>query len=204
MKFTASQIAEILEGEIVGDPNIEVSTLAKIEEGSKGSLTFLSNEKYTSFIYTTKASIAIVNKSFEPTQEISATLIKVEDAYAAFTKLLTFYNEVKQNKTGKEEPHFISDSADLGINIYIGAFAYIGNNVKIGDDVKIYPHCYIGDNVTIADGATLFSGVKIYSDCKIGMHCKIHSGAVVGADGFGFAPDENKVYTAIPQMKCCH
>jgi len=200
MKFTASQIAEILEGEIVGDPNIEVSTLAKIEEGSKGSLTFLSNEKYTSFIYTTKASIAIVNKSFEPTQEISATLIKVEDAYAAFTKLLTFYNEVKQNKTGKEEPHFISDSADLGINIYIGAFAYIGNNVKIGDDVKIYPHCYIGDNVTIADGATLFSGVKIYSDCKIGMHCKIHSGAVVGADGFGFAPDENKVYTAIPQI----
>ena len=200
MKFTATQIAELLEGDIVGDPNVEVSKLAKIEEGTKGALTFLSNEKYTSYIYTTNASLAIVNKSFEPTKEISATLIKVDDAYAAFTKLLTFYNEVKQNKTGKEEPHFISDSAEVGINIYLGAFAYIGNNVKIGDDVKIYPHCYIGDNVTIESGTTLFSGVKVYSDCKIGNNCKIHAGAIIGADGFGFAPDENKVYTAIPQI----
>jgi len=200
MKFTATQIAELLEGDIVGDPNVEVSKLAKIEEGTKGALTFLSNEKYTSYIYTTNASLAIVNKSFEPIKEISATLIKVDDAYAAFTKLLTFYNEVKQNKTGKEEPHFISDSAEVGINIYLGAFAYIGNNVKIGDDVKIYPHCYIGDNVTIESGTTLFSGVKVYSDCKIGNNCKIHSGAIIGADGFGFAPDENKVYTAIPQI----
>lgn len=200
MKFTATQIAELLEGDIVGDPNVEVSKLAKIEEGTEGALTFLSNEKYTSYIYTTNASLAIVNKSFEPTKEISATLIKVDDAYAAFTKLLTFYNEVKQNKTGKEEPHFISDSAEIGINIYIGAFAYIGNNVKIGDDVKIYPHCYIGDNVTIESGTTLFSGVKVYSDCKIGNNCKIHAGAIIGADGFGFAPDENKIYTAIPQI----
>ena len=200
MKFTANQIAEILEGDIVGDPNTEVSKLAKIEEGTEGSLTFLSNEKYTSYIYTTQASIAIVNKSFEPTQDISATLIKVDDAYAAFTKLLTFYNEVKQNKTGKETPHFISESAETGINLYLGAFAYIGNNVKIGDDVKIYPHCYIGDNVTIADGTTLFSGVKVYADCIIGSNVKIHAGAIIGADGFGFAPDENKVYTAIPQI----
>ncbi|MDG1805290.1 UDP-3-O-(3-hydroxymyristoyl)glucosamine N-acyltransferase [Flavicella sp.] len=200
MKFTATQIAELLEGDIVGDPNVEVSKLAKIEEGTEGALTFLSNEKYTSYIYTTNASLAIVNKSFEPTKKISATLIKVDDAYAAFTKLLTFYNEVKQNKTGKEEPHFISDSAEIGINIYLGAFAYIGNNVKIGDDVKIYPHCYIGDNVTIESGTTLFSGVKVYSDCKIGNNCKIHAGAIIGADGFGFAPDENKVYTAIPQI----
>ena len=200
MKFTATQIAELLEGDIVGDPNVEVSKLAKIEEGTEGALTFLSNEKYTSYIYTTNASLAIVNKSFEPTKKISATLIKVDDAYAAFTKLLTFYNEVKQNKTGKEEPHFISDSAEVGINIYLGAFAYIGNNVKIGDDVKIYPHCYIGDNVTIESGTTLFSGVKVYSDCKIGNNCKIHAGAIIGADGFGFAPDENKVYTAIPQI----
>ena len=118
MKFTATQIAELLEGDIVGDPNVEVSKLAKIEEGTEGALTFLSNEKYTSYIYTTNASLAIVNKSFEPTKEISATLIKVDDAYAAFTKLLTFYNEVKQNKSGKEEPHFVSDSAEIGINIY--------------------------------------------------------------------------------------
>lgn len=200
MKFTATQIAELLEGDIVGDPNVEVSKLAKIEEGTEGALTFLSNEKYTSYIYSTKASLAIVNKSFEPTKEISATLIKVDDAYAAFTKLLTFYNELKQNKSGKEEPHFVSDSAEIGINIYLGAFSYIGNNVQIGDDVKIYPHCYIGDNVTIESGTTLFSGVKIYSDCKIGTNCKIHSGAIIGADGFGFAPDENKIYTAIPQI----
>ena len=200
MNFTATQIAEILEGDIIGDPNIEVSKLAKIEEGTEGSLTFLSNEKYTSYLYTTDASIAIVNKTFKPTQEIGVTLIKVDDAYSAFSKLLTFYNEAKQHKTGKEDPHFISESAKVGINIYLGAFTYIGNNVKIGDDVKIYPHCYIGDNVTIESGSTLFSGVKIYSDCIIGYNCKIHSGAVIGADGFGFAPDKNKVYTAIPQL----
>ena len=200
MNFTATQIAEILEGDIIGDPNIEVSKLAKIEEGTEGSLTFLSNEKYTSYLYTTNASIAIVNKTFKPTQEIGVTLIKVDDAYSAFSKLLTFYNEAKQHKTGKEDPHFISESAKVGINIYLGAFTYIGNNVKIGDDVKIYPHCYIGDNVTIESGSTLFSGVKIYSDCFIGYNCKIHSGAVIGADGFGFAPDKNKVYTAIPQL----
>ena len=200
MNFTATQIAEILEGDIIGDPNIEVSKLAKIEEGTEGSLTFLSNEKYTSYLYTTNASIAIVNKTFKPTKEIGVTLIKVDDAYAAFSKLLTFYNEAKQHKIGKEDPHFISGSAKVGINIYLGAFTYIGNNVKIGDDVKIYPHCYIGDNVTIESGSTLFSGVKIYSDCIIGNNCKIHSGAVIGADGFGFAPDKNKVYTAIPQL----
>ena len=200
MNFTATQIAEILEGDIIGDPNIEVSKLAKIEEGTEGSLTFLSNEKYTSYLYTTNASIAIVNKTFKPTQEIGVTLIKVDDAYSAFSKLLTFYNEAKQHKTGKEDPHFISESAKVGINIYLGAFTYIGNNVKIGDDVKIYPHCYIGDNVTIESGSTLFSGVKIYSDCFIGYNCKIHSGAVIGANGFGFAPDKNKVYTAIPQL----
>jgi UDP-3-O-[3-hydroxymyristoyl] glucosamine N-acyltransferase len=200
MKFTAIQIAEILEGEVVGDPNTQVSKLSKIEEGTKGSLTFLSNNKYTSYIYSTQASIAIVNKNFEPSQEIFTTLIKVKDAYQAFASLLSFYNEAKNNKVGKEDPHFVSDSTTLGDNIYLGAFAYIGSNVTIGDDVKIYPNCYVGDNVTIADGTTLFSGVKIYSDCIIGSNCKIHAGAVIGADGFGFSPDENKVYTAIPQL----
>ena len=193
MKFTATQIAELLEGEIVGNPAIEVSRLSKIEEGTEGSLTFLSNEKYSPYIYTTEASIAIVNASFEPTKEISATLIKVADAYQSFTKLLTFYNEVKNNKVGKEDPHFVSDSASLGINLYVGAFSYIGENVKIGDDVKIYPNCYIGDNVVIGEGTTLFSGVKVYSECVIGKQCKIHAGAVIGADGFGFAPGEDGV-----------
>lgn len=200
MEFSANQIAEILEGEIVGDPTVAVSKLAKIEEGTTGSLTFLSNEKYTPHIYTTKASIAIVNKTFEPTKELIPTLIKVDDAYGAFTKLLTFYNEAKQNKVGKEEPLYIKESAQLGENLYLGAFVYIGENVVIEDDVKIYPHCYIGDNVTIKSGSTLFSGVKIYADCEIGKNCKIHAGAIIGADGFGFAPDENKVYTAIPQI----
>lgn len=200
MKFTAIQIAEILEGEVEGNPNEEVSKLSKIEEGELGSLTFLANKKYTEFIYSTNASIAIVNKDFIPTKEIKTTLIKVEDAYKAFSTLLTFYNEVKNNKSGKEDPHFISDSATLGINIYLGAFSYIGNNVKIADDVKIYPNCYIGDNTVIDEGTTIFAGVKIYSETIIGKNCKIHSGAVIGADGFGFVPEKDGTYTAIPQI----
>lgn len=200
MNFTAIQIAEILEGEVVGDSSIEVSMLSKIEEGTQGSLTFLSNEKYTPYIYTTDASIVIVNKTFHPTKEIKATLIKVEDAYGSFSKLLSFYNEVKNNKIGKESPHFLSENATIGASIYLGAFSYIGENVVIADNVKIYPHCYIGDNVIIGEGTVLFSGVKVYSDCTIGANCKIHSGAVIGADGFGFAPDENGIYTAIPQI----
>ena len=148
MKFTAKQIAEILEGEIVGNPNEEVSKLSKIEEGEKGSLTFLSNPKYYSFLYTTNASVAIVNHTFQPEKAISATLIKVENAYEAFSKILAFYNEVKNNKTGRENPHFISESAKIGNNEYIGAFAYIGENVTLGDNVKIYPSSYIGDNTT--------------------------------------------------------
>ncbi|MFC2127641.1 UDP-3-O-(3-hydroxymyristoyl)glucosamine N-acyltransferase [Bacteroidota bacterium] len=200
MKFTATQIAEILEGEVVGNPNEEVSMLSKIEEGEPGSLTFLSNEKYTPYIYTTNASIAIVNKSFIPDKEISATLIKVPDAYKAFSTLLSFYNEIKNNKSGLENPHFRSDSAKLGANVYLGAFSYVGSNVKIGDDVKVFPNCFIGDNVVIGEGTTLFAGVKVYSESIIGKNCKIHSGAVIGADGFGFAPDENGEYTAIPQI----
>ncbi len=200
MKFTATQIAEILEGDIVGNPEEEVSKLSKIEEGEEGSLTFLSNEKYTPYIYSTNASIAIVNKTFVPEKEITSTLIKVDDAYKAFSTLLAFYNEVKNNKSGKETPHFISDSAKLGINLYIGAFSYIGNNVTIADDVKIYPNCFIGDNVTIGEGTTLFPGVKVYSESIIGKNCKIHSGAVIGADGFGFAPEADGTYAAIPQI----
>ncbi|WP_408024167.1 UDP-3-O-(3-hydroxymyristoyl)glucosamine N-acyltransferase [Tenacibaculum sediminilitoris] len=200
MKFTAKQIADILEGEIEGNPEAEVSTLSKIEEGTTGSLTFLSNPKYNSYIYTTQASIAIVNKSFVPEKEIEITLIKVEDAYKSFSKLLEFYNQVKNTKIGRENPHFITDSATIGDNEYIGAYAYIGENVEVGNNVKIYPNCYIGDNVTIGDDTVVFAGVKIYSETIVGKNCKIHSGTVIGSDGFGFAPDENGEYKAIPQI----
>ncbi len=200
MKFTAEQIAGILEGEIVGDSNIEVSRLSKIEEGSAGALTFLSNPKYTPYIYTTKASITIVNKSFIPEKEIHTTLIKVDDAYKAFSKLLEYYNQVKLNKSGIEQPTHISDSAKLGNNLYIGAFSYIGNNVEIGDDVKIFPNTYIGDNVIIKNNTIVFAGVKIYSDCLVGSHCVINSGAIIGADGFGFTPNEKGEYNKVPQI----
>jgi UDP-3-O-[3-hydroxymyristoyl] glucosamine N-acyltransferase len=199
MNFTAEQIAEILEGDIVGNPNAEVSKLSKIEEGEKGSLTFLSNPKYNPYLYTTKASIAIVNKSFIPEKEIETTLIKVDDAYTAFSKILEFYNEVKNNKSGREQPHFIAKSATIGSNEYIGAFAYIGENVKMGENVKIYPNVYVGDNVVIGNNCSLFSGVKIYSETQIGNHCVIHSGAIIGSDGFGFAPNKEGVYNKIPQ-----
>ncbi|MGZ9675906.1 UDP-3-O-(3-hydroxymyristoyl)glucosamine N-acyltransferase [Flavobacterium sp. GNP001] len=200
MKFTAEQIAGILEGEVMGNPNAEVSTLSKIEEGVEGSLTFLSNPKYQNYIYTTKASITIVNKSFVADAPVETTLIKVEDAYASFTKLLEFYNEVKLNKTGVEQPSFIADDAKLGSNIYLGAFSYIGQNVIIGNNVKIYPNCFVGDNVVIGDNCVVFAGAKIYSETSIGKNCTIHSGAIIGADGFGFAPNPDGTYTKIPQI----
>ena len=200
MKFTAQQIADILGGEVVGNPKVQVTKLSKIEEGEKGSLTFLSNPKYNSFLYTTSASIAIVDKNFKPEKEIATTLIRVESAYKSFSKLLAFYNEVKNNKTGREAPHFLASSARVGKNEYLGAFSYIGENVVIGDNVKIYPNSYIGDNSVIGDNSTIFSGVKIYSETQIGNNCKIHSGCTIGSDGFGFAPDDEGNYKAIPQI----
>ena len=199
MKFTAAQIAGILEGDVVGNPEVEVSKLAKIEEGTIGSLTFLANPKYTPYIYTTKASITIVNRSFEAEEKLDTTLIKVDDAYKSFSKLLEYYNQVKLNKLGVEQPSYVSDTATYGDNIYIGAFAYIGDNVRIGNNVKVYPNAYIGDNATIGDNVVVFAGAKIYSESIIGDHCVIHSGAIVGADGFGFAPNENGEYRKVPQ-----
>ena len=199
MKFTASQIAGILEGDIVGDPDVEVSKLSKIEEGTEGSLTFLANPKYKSFIYSTKASITIVNKTFEAENALSTTLIKVDDAYKSFSKLLEYYNQIKMNKSGVEQPSFVSESASYGDNIYIGAFTYVGDNVKIADNVKIFPNCYIGDNVSIGENTVLFAGAKVYSECVIGNNCVINSGAIIGADGFGFAPNENGEYSKVPQ-----
>jgi UDP-3-O-[3-hydroxymyristoyl] glucosamine N-acyltransferase len=199
MKFTASQIAGILDGEIIGNPDVEVSKLSKIEEGTEGSLTFLANPKYTSYIYSTKASITIVNKTFDAEHNVSTTLILVEDAYKSFSKLLEYYNQVKLNKTGIEQPVYIAESATYGDDHYIGAFAYIGEKVTIGDNVKIYPNVYIGANTKIDDNVTIFPGTQIQSETIIGKNCIIHSGCVIGADGFGFSPDENGHYHKVPQ-----
>ena len=200
MKFTAEQIAGILEGEVVGNPKSEVQELSKIEEGREGSLTFLSNPKYQNYIYTTKATITIVNKSFIPEAEISTTLIKVDDAYLAFSKLLEFYDQAKGNKSGIEQPSVIAESVQYGSNLYLGSFSYIGANTVIGDNVKIYPNCFIGDNVVIKDNVTIFAGTKIYSETVIGHNSVIHSGAIIGADGFGFAPSADGTFKKIPQI----
>ena len=172
---------------------------SKIEEGKPRTLTFLSNPKYEHYIYETQASIVLVNADFVPSKPVNATLIKVFNAYASLAILLNMVNAAKPQKMGIEEPSFISPSAKIGQNIYLGAFAYIGNNAKIGDNVKIYPQAYVGDNVDIGDGTTIYPGVKIYEGCKIGRNCIIHAGAVIGSDGFGFAP-ENGEFKKIPQL----
>ena len=200
MKFTASQIAGILEGEVIGNPNAEVYKLSKIEEGTEGSLTFLANPKYTNFIYSTQATIAIVNASFEPEQEITTTLIKVEDAYQSFSKLLEYYNQIKLMKSGIEQPSVISEGVTYGTDLYLGSFCYVGTNVSIGNNVKIYPNSFIGDNVTIGDNCVFFAGVRIYSESVIGTNCTIHSGTIIGPDGFGFAPQEDGTFKKVPQI----
>ena len=199
MKFTASQIAGILEGDLEGNPDIAVDKLAKIEEGEHGSLTFLANPKYTPYIYTTKSSITIVNRDFVAEHDLSTTLIKVDDAYESFSKLLSYYDQVKSNKTGIEDPSFIDKTATYGENCYIGAFSYIGENSKLGNNVKIYPNAFVGDNVILGDNVIVFAGGKIHSDSIIGNNCVIHSGAIVGSDGFGFAPNANGEFNKIPQ-----
>ncbi len=199
MVFTASQIAGILEGEVEGNPEIAVHKLAKIEEGEKGSLTFLANPKYTPYIYTTKASITIVNKDFTPDQSLSTTLIKVEDAYESFSKLLEYYDQVKNTKTGIENPVYLSETVTHGEGLYMGAFSYVGDNVMMGKNVKIYPNAYVGDNVTLDDNVIIFAGAKVYSETVIGKNCVIQSGAIIGSDGFGFAPSKNGTFSKIPQ-----
>ena len=200
MIFKASQIAEILEGQVVGNPNAEVFTLSKIEEGYPGSLTFLSNPKYNSFIYTTNATVVIVNKSFIADHDIKATLIKVDSAYDAFSKILELYDQAKNNKIGIEIYTNISDDLKHGENLYVGSFSYIGKNVLLGDNVKIHQNCFIGDNVTIGNNALIFAGAKIHSETIIGNNCAIYSGVVIGADGFGFAPQADGTYKKIPQI----
>ena len=201
MKFTAEQIAGVLGGEVVGNPKAEVHTLSKIEEGSEGSISFLANPKYLHYIYTTHATITIVNASFVPEGKITTTLIKVEDAYLSFSKLLEFYDQAKKaNKSGIEQPSVFPESVKYGANLYLGSFCYLGENVILGENVKIYPNSFVGDNVVIGDNVTIFAGTRIYSETIIGSNCTIHSGVVIGADGFGFAPNPDGTFSKIPQI----
>jgi UDP-3-O-[3-hydroxymyristoyl] glucosamine N-acyltransferase len=200
MEFSANDIAALLNGEVEGDGNVKVNNISKIDQGIPGTLTFLSNPTYTKYIYTTTASIVIVNKDFKPENNLSCTLIRVEDAYVALATLLDYYVKTQPVKVGIEQPSFVSSSASLGEQIYIGAFAYIGDKALIGNNVKIYPQVYIGDNVKIGDNSILYPGVKIYANCSIGASCIFHSGAVIGADGFGFAPNPDGPYTKIEQI----
>lgn len=200
MKFTATQIAEILEGEIIGNPGAVVSKLSKIEEGENGTLTFLSNPKYNHYIYTTKASVTIVNTTFVAEHEMETTMIKVEDAYGAFTKILEFYSQIRNNKVGIEEPSKMHENVKYGENLYLGCFSSISANVVLGNNVKIYPNCFIGENVVIGNNVSIFAGAKIHSETEIGNNCAIYSGAIIGADGFGFAPNADGTFTKIPQI----
>lgn len=199
MIFTAQQIADYLKGEIIGNPEVSVSNFSRIEEGTAGTITFLGNPKYTPYIYETKAEIVLVNNDFVQEKPIRATLIKVRNAYSALASLMEMVNQQSAQKSGREEMSFVSSSATLGENVYIGAFSYIAENTQIGDGSKIYPQSYVGENVRIGRNCIVYPGVRIYHDSIIGDNCIIHSGAVIGADGFGFS-HENGVYHKIPQM----
>ena len=201
MEFTINQIAAMLGGQVQGDGNEKINMLAKIQDAKKGQLAFLSNPKYEQYIYTTQASVVIVKKDFVPRKEISTNLILVDDPYSGFTALLEEYHKmINFQKTGVEQPSYIGENSVTGNNIYRGAFSYIGSKVKIGDNVKIHPHVYIGDDVVIGNNSIIHAGVKIYSGTRIGNNCVLHSGAVLGSDGFGFAPQEDGTYKTIPQL----
>ncbi|MFN6178998.1 MAG: UDP-3-O-(3-hydroxymyristoyl)glucosamine N-acyltransferase [Flavobacteriales bacterium] len=202
MQFTAAQIAELLHGEVDGDPQVLVNDLAKIEEARSGTLTFLANPKYTEFIYSTKATIAIVEKGFEAHRAIpkSLTLIRVADPRMAFTQLLERNYQLQYEKKGIEQPSFVSPSAKMGKGVYIGAFSYISEGVVLEDGVKVFPNTFIGERVVVGKGTRIHAGVKIYHQTVIGAQCVIHSGAVIGADGFGFVPNAEGVYEKMPQV----
>jgi UDP-3-O-[3-hydroxymyristoyl] glucosamine N-acyltransferase len=201
MKFTAAQIAMLINGKIEGDPEAAVGSFGKIEEAGSGQLAFLANPKYEEHLYTTGATVIIINDSLELKQPVRATLIRVPDAYSAFANLLTKYQEVMaQQLTGIQEPSYRASSAKIGDKVFIGAFAYIGEGAVIGDHVKIYPQVYIGDNVRIGDHTVLHPGVRIYHHCVVGKHVTIHAGAVIGGDGFGFAPQADGSYKKVPQI----
>lgn len=199
MELTASQLAAIVNGTVEGDENVKVSTFARIEEGHSGALSFLANPKYTHHIYSTDSSVVLVKKDFTPEQPVKATLIRVDDPYATVAHLLEMVTQMsKVEKVGIETPSFISEGVDVPEDAYVGAFAYIGKGVKLAPGVKIYPQVYIGDGCEVGEGTVLYAGVKIYAGCKVGRRCIIHSGAVIGADGFGFALVDGG-YEKIPQ-----
>ncbi|MEM6632670.1 MAG: UDP-3-O-(3-hydroxymyristoyl)glucosamine N-acyltransferase [Bacteroidota bacterium] len=201
MNQTIAQIAKLLNAQVEGNDSINIHSIAKIEEADTGQITFLANSKYTPYIYSTRASAVIVSKDFKPENNISATLLKVEEPYKSFAVLMHLLSkEMEKDRRGIEEPSFISDRVKLGHNVYIGAFSYLGEGVELGDHVKIYPHVYIGDNVVIESGSIIYPHVTIYSECKIGKQCIVHSGARIGSDGFGFAPMPDGSFKKIPQL----
>jgi UDP-3-O-[3-hydroxymyristoyl] glucosamine N-acyltransferase len=199
MEFSAKQIASLIQGEIIGDENVTVHTFAKIEEGIPGALSFLANPKYTPYIYTTQSAIVLVNKDFVPEKPVNTTLIKVDNAYESLAKLMSLYEAGKPRKQGIDSLAYIAAGAEIGKNAYIGPFAYIGENAVIGDNAVIHPHAYVGDGVKLGDNCILYPHTTLYPGCRIGHECIIHSGAVIGADGFGFAPTANG-YEKIPQI----
>lgn len=201
MNFSAAQIAQIINGRIEGDARASVSSFGKIEEAQPGQLAFLANLKYEDHLYTTGASIIIINENFSLKKPIKSTLIRVPDAYTAFASLLSAYQQIMaQQLSGIQEPSYISKTAILGQNVFIGAFAYLGDNVKLGNNSKVFPNTYLGDNVTIGDNTIIHPGVKIYHDCVVGNNVTIHAGTVIGADGFGFAPQSDGTYQKVPQI----
>jgi len=201
MTFSAAQIALLVNGKVEGDPQATVNSFGKIEEAGDGQLSFLANPKYEEFLYSTNASVIIVNDNLELKQSVSASLVRVTDAYSAFAVLLAKYQEMMtQTLSGIQDPAYISKSAKLGENIFIGAFAYLGENVVIGNNVKIFPQVFLGNNVCVADNTILHPGVKIYHDCQIGKNVTIHAGSVIGSDGFGFAPQADGTYKKVPQI----
>ena len=201
MQFSAAQITALIKGKIEGDANASVSSFGKIEEAQKGQLAFLANPKYEDYLYSTKASVIIINDSLQLKQPVPATLIRVPDPYSAFAALLSTYQKMMQQQlVGVQDPTYISKSASYGQNVFIGAFSYLGENVKVGNNTKIYPNVYLGNNVNVGDNSIIHPGVKIYHDCMVGNNVIIHAGTVVGSDGFGFAPQADGSFQKVPQI----
>lgn len=200
MEYTAKTIAEYLKGEVEGNPDTIISTVAKIEEGIKGAISFLANKDYEKYLYTTHSSIVLIDRSFIPSADVKATLIKVDNSYDAFASFLTLYQQSKPQKQGIHPSAVIEGSATIGKNVFIGAMAYIGENVRIEDSARIYAHTSIGDHTSIGTGSIIYSGARIYHECVIGKNCIIHSGSVIGSDGFGFAPQSHNEFMKIPQV----
>ncbi|MDP1844483.1 MAG: UDP-3-O-(3-hydroxymyristoyl)glucosamine N-acyltransferase [Sediminibacterium sp.] len=201
MQFTASQIALMVQGKVEGDAAAAVTSFGKIEEAITGQLSFLANPKYEEYLYVTKASIVMINADLVLKSTVSATLIRVPNAYSAFATLMTAYQELaSQQLTGIQQPSYIAASATVGEKVYVGAFAFVGEQVKIGNNSKIYPGVVLGDRVVIGDNTVLHAGVKVYNDCVIGNHTIIHAGTVIGSDGFGFAPQADGTYKKVPQL----